>query len=508
MKTPKYLLSLILIFFSIIAKAEICLDPKLDAQPILAEGRVTPLFAHSERTLRFMFEKKSCPELSRASLYCFLSQGRREEIEKKYSCNLNYTVHHVGTKEFLGMDSSESTISPEMIWAKKDQLQERYHDLTKNGNSTSSVAADTENLLEKIRILSSIESGADWKILTGKDSWVSYESLKADPAVELLAYSGSQFLSDDEISSLKYESIYEKSKPFSFGILIALLGFLFSIMSLKFEKIKYFAMGALVALVGIEIFGITLRVLISGRAPVTNMYETVMWSGFCLFLLASLMGFYLKNRKVWAFGFFGNSLCLLMMNFAPSILDGKIKPLVPVLRDNFWLSTHVTSITLSYSCFALSWLIANYVLLVVFVKSEASKQWIEDWNYVIRIAMQVGTVFLALGIILGGVWADYSWGRFWGWDPKETWSLIALIVYISLLHGRYIGWFKGLKFTLFGAFSFMFVLMAWFGVNYILASGLHSYGFSSGGTLLLTSLFFAQILILAISSLKISKSES
>ncbi|NQW44239.1 MAG: cytochrome c biogenesis protein CcsA, partial [Deltaproteobacteria bacterium] len=96
-------------------------------------------------------------------------------------------------------------------------------------------------------------------------------------------------------------------------------------------------------------------------------------------------------------------------------------------------------------------------------------------------AMQIGVVLLAAGTILGGVWADYSWGRFWGWDPKEVWALIALLLYLAVLHGRFSGWLRGFGFAATTVVSFLGVLMAWYGVNFVLGVGLHSYGFGSGG---------------------------
>ena len=106
--------------------------------------------------------------------------------------------------------------------------------------------------------------------------------------------------------------------------------------------------------------------------------------------------------------------------------------------------------------------------------------------------IKVGVVLLSAGIILGGVWADYSWGRFWGWDPKETWSLIVLLFYTAVMHGRYTQWINHHRFLLLSAAGFMSVMMAWFGVNYILASGLHSYGFSEGGAIFLGTFFLIQ----------------
>lgn len=117
---------------------------------------------------------------------------------------------------------------------------------------------------------------------------------------------------------------------------------------------------------------------------------------------------------------------------------------------------------------------------------------------IIYTTLKWGTTLLAAGIILGGVWADYSWGRFWGWDPKETWSLIVLCLYMAILHGRYTSWIKYDRFVSVTAGAFLSVMMAWFGVNYILASGLHSYGFSEGGAIFLGSFFLIQISLLVL----------
>ena len=190
-----------------------------------------------------------------------------------------------------------------------------------------------------------------------------------------------------------------------------------------------------------------------------------------------------------------------MMMFANGMLSSSISPLMPVLRDNFWLSTHVSTIILSYAALALSWLVANITLIKMRFKTLSKK----DYRYnesLIYTCMKVGIVLLAAGIILGGVWADYSWGRFWGWDPKETWSLIVLLFYMAIMHGKYTSWITTHRFVLLSAAGFMTVMMAWFGVNYILASGLHSYGFSEGGAIFLSSFFLIQTIIIFICSVK------
>jgi ABC-type transport system involved in cytochrome c biogenesis permease subunit len=158
-------------------------------------------------------------------------------------------------------------------------------------------------------------------------------------------------------------------------------------------------------------------------------------------------------------------------------LDRSINPLVPVLRDNFWLTTHVLTITLSYAAFALALGIAHIALGKVIKggKPEASL-----YNYLYR-TLQIGVLLLATGTILGGVWANYSWGRFWDWDPKETWALITLLGYLIVLHGRIAGKWAGFGMAMGAVLAFQGVLMAWYGVNFVLGVGLHSYGFGTGG---------------------------
>ena len=236
------------------------------------------------------------------------------------------------------------------------------------------------------------------------------------------------------------------------------------------------------------------RIMISGRAPVTNMYETVMFSGFGSLLLGVLLGHFLKEKIYVYLGLAYNMCTLLMLNFASGLISASISPLVPVLRDNFWLSTHVTSVVLSYGGLALSWILANVVIIRkrFFSLSSAEETY---YSKIIYNCIKFGATLLFFGIMLGGVWADYSWGRFWGWDPKETWSLIVFCIYMAILHGKYTTWLPTKNFIPAVAIAFLSVMMAWFGVNYILAAGLHSYGFSQGGAFFLATFFIIQILL-------------
>jgi ABC-type transport system involved in cytochrome c biogenesis permease subunit len=166
---------------------------------------------------------------------------------------------------------------------------------------------------------------------------------------------------------------------------------------------------------------------------------------------------------------------------APLILDPSLQPLEPVLRNNFWLLVHVMTITISYAAFFLAFALGD-IGLFFYIKDEAKyRDRLKAVTLAIYRAMQIGVSCLAPGIILGGIWADYSWGRFWGWDPKETWALIALLGYLAVLHGRIGGWIKDFGMVASAVITFSLVIMAWYGVNFVLGAGLHSYGFGAGG---------------------------
>jgi ABC-type transport system involved in cytochrome c biogenesis permease subunit len=150
------------------------------------------------------------------------------------------------------------------------------------------------------------------------------------------------------------------------------------------------------------------------------------------------------------------------------------------LRDNFWLTIHVLTITLSYAAFLLACAF-GHVLLLLYVLRPAATRTDSTMHFWLYRIIQLGVLLLAAGTILGGVWANYSWGRFWGWDPKETWALIALLCYITTLHGRLAGWWTQFGLVVASVVCFLAVLMAWYGVNFVLGKGLHSYGFGIGG---------------------------
>lgn len=248
----------------------------------------------------------------------------------------------------------------------------------------------------------------------------------------------------------------------------------------------------------VQVYGFVLRCWISGRPPVTNMYESVLWVSFgCM--LFGLVFELIYRRKVVALGaLVFSTICLIIADNVGAVLDDGIHPLEPVLRSNYWLTIHVLTITLGYAAFALSLILGNIGLGQVALFGRESKNLpMRQMAFYAYRAVQVGVILLAAGTILGGWWADESWGRFWGWDPKETWALIALLGYVALIHARFRGMVGPFGFLAGCVSAFMGVLMAWYGVNFVLGAGLHSYGFSSGGVSYVFTYCSAQLAFVA-----------
>ena len=197
------------------------------------------------------------------------------------------------------------------------------------------------------------------------------------------------------------------------------------------------------------------------------------------------------------------------------IFNRDIQALQPILRDNFWLTMHVLSITASYGAGALAWGQANIALGYYLFgryrdpspdtaggmrrKPPEVCSWLAGFIY---RAVQVAVLLLTVGTILGALWADVAWGRFWSWDAKEVWSLICILAYMIILHGRYIGWFGDFGLAAGAVLGLTTILMTWYGVNYVFGSGLHSYGGGAGGQYEVLTFVAANWLFLAAAAVR------
>ncbi len=233
---------------------------------------------------------------------------------------------------------------------------------------------------------------------------------------------------------------------------------------------------------GFEIYGLACRVIIAGRPPVTDMYETVIWVSVIVMATAVVMEAIYRSRYFFYAGIPASVIALIIADTQPLVLDASIHPLTAVLRSNYWLIIHVLTIVSAYGAFLLAAALGHIALGMEMV-GRAKKRDLDEAHLYIYRAMQVGVLLLTTGTILGGVWANYSWGRFWGWDPKEVWALVTLLCYLAVLHGRIAGVWKGRGLAFGSVICWFSVLMSWYGVNYVLPAGksLHGYGAGTGG---------------------------
>jgi cytochrome c-type biogenesis protein CcsB len=214
-----------------------------------------------------------------------------------------------------------------------------------------------------------------------------------------------------------------------------------------------------------------------GHAPLSNLYESL------VFFAANIVVIYLfveKRYKNRIIGAFTMPLAFLAMAYASlsTGISSQIQPLVPALKSN-WLIAHVISCFIGYGAFAVGFALSWMYLL----KREAGTRErflmarLPEHKVLDELTYQMimfGFLFLSIGIITGAVWANSAWGRYWGWDPKETWSLITWFVYATLLHARMMRGWHGKRIALLSIVGFAAVLFTYFGVN--LLPGLHSYG--------------------------------
>ena len=283
-------------------------------------------------------------------------------------------------------------------------------------------------------------------------------------------------------TKLAVEVLYLKFHPFRWAWVSWLLAALLLMAPGKESTSRRITLGWLFSILGslLLVVGFAVRIWIAGRPPVTNMYESILWVAFAASLFAI---FFAARHHAPAYLLAASPVVILALvasDLQPAVLDPSLNPLVPVLRSNFWLTIHVLTITLSYGAFALATAFGHFLVFRSLQNHSLPPVGDSGVDQLYR-CLQVGVLLLAAGVILGGVWANYSWGRFWDWDPKETWALIALLSYIILLHGRLGGWWGGYGLAVGSIACFLTILMAWYGVNFVLGKGLHSYGFGNGG---------------------------
>jgi cytochrome c-type biogenesis protein CcsB len=315
--------------------------------------------------------------------------------------------------------------------------------------------------------------------LTSGD-WSSPDK-KLEKMVEYQKFYGADvYPSEGKISA---EVFYNKAHIFEIIYPIyLLLGFILLILSfVKILKPKFnistFSKVTLLLLVLLFIahtVGLAIRWYISGHAPWSNGYESMIYIGWA----TVLAGFIFSKRSSITLASTGILTGLILFVAHLNWMNPQVTNLVPVL-NSYWLSIHVSMITASYGFLGLSALLGFITILLFVFKTTNNEKHIslsiKELNAINEMSLMIGLAMLTTGNFLGGVWANESWGRYWGWDPKETWALVTILVYAVVLHLRFIkSIYNEFNYSVISLLSFTTVLMTYFGVNYYLA-GMHSY---------------------------------
>jgi len=232
--------------------------------------------------------------------------------------------------------------------------------------------------------------------------------------------------------------------------------------------------GIVLALFIYQTIGLGIRWYISGHAPWSNGYESMIYIAWATMLFGLLFG---RNSVLTvAATTFVTSMILMIAHW--NWMDPSIGNLVPVL-DSYWLMIHVAIIVASYGPFTLSMILGLIALILYALTNNKNKKRlnlaVKEITTINEMSLTVGLIMLTIGNFLGGIWANESWGRYWGWDPKETWALVSIMIYAFVLHMRLVpGLRSKLTFNIVSVFAFTTILMTYLGVNHLL-SGLHSY---------------------------------
>ena len=313
-----------------------------------------------------------------------------------------------------------------------------------------------------------------------------------------------------ESSKSRYEVIFNQVQPFIVASALFLIAFLFGCFGMlssqltkqEWSKSLFNSMTALIVVAFIvQTIGIASRVYLQGRPPITNLYSSAVFIGW----FGVIIGLIIDRQMKLGLGgimasIIGFGTLIVAHNLGSS--GDTMEMMQAVLDSNFWLATHVVVVTIGYSAtFFAGFLAIAYVLLGVFTKTldrEHGKSLIKMTYGVICFA----TVTSFVGTVLGGIWADQSWGRFWGWDAKENGAALIVLWNLLILHARWGGMIRDRGLVVLAIFGNIITAWSWFGTN-MLGVGLHSYGFTNSAVFWLSMFVLSQIALMGIGMLPV-----
>ena len=287
-----------------------------------------------------------------------------------------------------------------------------------------------------------------------------------------------------EYGKIELEAAYYRARLFYRSFALYVLCFILIALSWLLPRNRAIHVLAPVALgvpTALLIAGIVLRCIIRSRPPVTTLYETILFVTAVSIVLALFAEYVSRQRIALAVGGILGVLGMLLANkYEVSSAEDTMPTMVAVLDTNFWLTAHVTTIIVGYAASLLTGALAHiYLFARLFNLKRDDPAFYKTLSRMVYGMLCFGFFFTFMGTVLGGIWANESWGRFWGWDPKENGALLIVLWQLATLHARMGGYIRDLGLSLAAIFGAEVVAFSWWGVN-LLGVGLHSYGFTSG----------------------------
>jgi ABC-type transport system involved in cytochrome c biogenesis permease subunit len=294
-----------------------------------------------------------------------------------------------------------------------------------------------------------------------------------------------------EMSYYQWDYFYRSLTPFVLGFLVVSFGWI-SPATLWGRNCNRIGWVLLVIGTLLVVAGITHRSILMGRPPVGNLYDTIPFITACAIIVLAFIEWVTKRGVCLGLAFFLAALGMfLTMWYEESKGVDPMNPLIAVLRSNFWLATHVITITIGYAGGLLTAGLSHvYIFARIFNIDEGDKSFRRFMTRIVYGGVCFTLFFSLVGTILGGVWANDSWGRFWGWDPKENGALIIVLWTLVILHARMAGYIKEWGIHICSILLAILVTFSWWHVNF-LSVGLHNYGFTAGDGLKAIWSFYA-----------------
>ena len=445
-------------------------------------------------------EQKTAIEKQLSNL--FISIGTFKSITNSLTClDKKITIDDPIISGALGIDTGSSISYAFYIFNK---------DILKNfsGESLESIKAQADEIQKNKLMADPFYKNFNLKLIPSERTWISPWELLDKEALDITgdqkelmvaleAYIESYRQSDvdgmetainlysSKISEnsqvdmdlIQRETIYNKSNSFYYSLVLYMISFLLIGISWisKPNLLKKIAFVSLIIGLGYHGYGLINRMIIMQRPPVSTLYESIVFVGFIGVLFSTIFERFRKDGIGILLGtIVGSVLHFIAFGYEN---DGEtLGVLVAVLNSNFWLATHVTTITIGYGATAIASVMGHIYYIVRLLNTSGKKYLKELANNMMALNL-VALFFMLFGTILGGIWADQSWGRFWGWDPKENAALLIVMWQVLIIHLRITGAIKSLEFALGMIISNIFLAFGWFGVN-LLGVGLHSYGFT------------------------------